>query len=342
MPEIALELSDLGVSYASAPVVDGVSLQVRAGSRLALLGPSGCGKTSLLRAVAGLEPLASGHVRIAGRDMAGVPTHQRGVGMMFQGHALFPHLDVAGNVAFGLRMARWPRDRADARVAELLGLVGLAERGSARITELSGGEQQRVALARTLAPGPPVVLLDEPLTSLDRALREALLVTMAEVFDATATTAVLVTHDQSEALQFGHEVAVMRAGRIVRAGPPAEVWEDPQQAWTARFLGLANVVDRDHPAVPAAGAPAEQLQGAGAVLIRPERLRLHPQASGCAGLPGRVRGTAFRGGMSVVTVELDAGGSLDVWSVGRTADPGDGVLVEVPATALLALSGSAD
>lgn len=328
MAEPMLQLDEVGVAYQGAPAVQGVSLTVGAGGRLALLGPSGCGKTSLLRAVAGLEPLAAGTVRIAGLDVAGVPTHRRGIGMMFQGHALFPHLDAAGNVAFGLRMAHWPRERVRERMAQMLALVGLADRGAARITELSGGEQQRVALARTLAPGPRLVLLDEPLSSLDRALREDLLVEMAGAFAATGTTAVLVTHDQSEALRFGDEVAVMHAGRIVRSGSPEEVWADPRSAWTARFLGLANVVGADHSAAAGAG------ESASAYLIRPDLLRLVGPG---AGLPGLVSARAFRGGLSVLTVQLAAGGVLDVWTVGGAERVGDAVRVAVPAAAVLPL-----
>ncbi len=330
MAEPMLELDRVGVAYGGVAAVQEVSLAVGAGRRLALLGPSGCGKTSLLRAVAGLEPLASGAVRIAGGDAAGVPTHRRGLGMMFQGHALFPHLQAAGNVAFGLRMARWPRERARARVAEMLALVGLSERGGSAIGDLSGGEQQRVALARTLAPGPRLVLLDEPLSSLDRALREDLLGDMIEAFAATGTTAVLVTHDQSEALRFGHEVAVMRDGRIIRRGTPDEVWADPQQAWTARFLGLANIVGADHPAVPATA------QHNGHYLIRPDRLQLVADGTGLA---GRVTATTFRGGLSVVTVRLASGGALDVWTMGGDAQVGDAVGVRVPTNAVLPLSG---
>lgn len=326
-----LRVLDATIRYGAATAVDRVSAEVPAGDRLALLGPSGCGKTSLLRAIAGLEPLATGTVRVAGSDITGLPTHRRGVGMMMQGHALFPHLDVAGNVAFGLRMAGRSKAASERRVAELLALVGLADRSRARITELSGGEQQRVALARTLAPAPAVVLLDEPLSSLDRALREELLATMTTAFRDTGTTAVLVTHDQSEALQFGDSVAVMRAGRIVRAGPPQEVWADPGLAWTARFLGLANVIDADHPAAP----------GDGTWLVRPDLLTLiaPPDTSG---LPGRVTGVAFRAGLNSVNVDLASGDSLEVWTMGTVPEVGDPVRVAVPPAAIQRLAPEPD
>jgi thiamine transport system ATP-binding protein len=333
MADPMLEVANVTVGYGGSVAVAEVSLRVPSGRRLALLGPSGCGKTSLLRAIAGLEPLVAGSVRIAGRDMAGVPTHRRGVGMMLQGHALFPHLDVAGNVAFGLRMARQPREASGARVAEMLALVGLADRGHSRITELSGGEQQRVALARTLAPAPAVVLLDEPLSSLDRALREELLGTMAGAFTSTGTTAVLVTHDQSEALQFGDRVAVMRSGRIVREGPPQDVWREPGLAWTARFLGLANVIGPDHPAAPTAAA--------GSWLVRPDLVRLDVGEAAGKAIPGRVAAVAFRGGLTVVTAHLDAGGSLAVWTMGTAPPVGSRVQVHVPAAAVQPLAGEA-
>ena len=277
---IALDLERVSVAYDGGLAVDGVSARVATGDRLALLGPSGCGKTSLLRAVAGLEPLAGGSIAIAGHDTAGVPTFRRDIGLMFQGHALFPHLDVAGNVEFGLRMARWPKDQARARVADMLDLVGLADRATSPVTQLSGGEQQRVALARTLAPEPALVLLDEPLASLDRALRQELLATMRQAFDATSTTVVFVTHDQSEAFQMGDVVAVMRAGRIVREGTPDQVWADPQQEWVARFLGLTNVFDASHPllAAPALGLLRGDVPGRddARFLLRPELLSLRP------------------------------------------------------------------
>ncbi len=221
--------------YGAVAAVGGVDLVVADGEVLALLGPSGCGKSTLLRAVAGLEPLAVGRVRWDDIDLADVPVHRRGFGLVFQDGQLFPHRDVAGNVAFGLRMRRMG-NRAE-RVAELLELVGLGGYEKRKVTELSGGEAQRVALARALAPRPRLLLLDEPLSALDRALREQLAMDLAGLLRVAGATALVVTHDHDEAFTLADRVAVMRAGRIVQTGPPEEVWRRPVDEDTARFLG---------------------------------------------------------------------------------------------------------
>lgn len=236
-----VKVEQLSVRYGDLLAVNDVSFELASGKRLAILGSSGCGKSSLLRAIAGLEKLAHGTIRVADRDQAKVPTYRRGIGLMFQDHALFPHLTAAGNVGFGLRMDHWSKQDLKARVCEVLELVGLADRADAQIAELSGGEQQRVALARTLAPNPKVILLDEPLGSLDRILREDLLVTMRTAFDATGATAIFVTHDQAEAFAIGDQIALMRQGRFHQVGTPGQLWSNPVDAWSARFLGLGNL-----------------------------------------------------------------------------------------------------
>ncbi len=236
-----LSVEELEVRFDGAVALAGASLEVAAGETLALLGPSGCGKSTLLRAIAGLQPLDGGRVLLDGGDLAGVSPHRRGIGLMFQEHALFPHRDVAGNVGFGLRMTGVPRLERARRVAELLGLVGLDGLGERSVETLSGGEQQRVALARALAPDPRVLLLDEPLGSLDRPLHDRLLAELAELFARLEQTVLYVTHDVAEAFALGDRVAVMRAGRIVQAATPDELWSRPANAWVARFLGLTNV-----------------------------------------------------------------------------------------------------
>lgn len=238
----ALEVADLSVVYpagrAGAPVtaVDGVSLSVSDGEVLALLGPSGCGKSSLLRAVAGLEPVAGGTVRWEGQDVVGVPVHRRGFGMVFQDGQLFPFRDVAGNVAYGL--TGLPSAERQARVAEVLELVGLPGYGPRAVTTLSGGQAQRVALARSLAPRPRLLLLDEPLSALDRALRESLSRDLARILRTQGMSALYVTHDHAEAETVADRVGVMVAGRLLAVGTMEELRQRPGSEDVARFLGV--------------------------------------------------------------------------------------------------------
>jgi thiamine transport system ATP-binding protein len=215
--------------------VDGVSLEVGPAEVVALLGASGSGKSSLLRAVAGLEPLAAGRIEWDGADLAAVPTHRRGFVMMFQDGQLFPHLSVAGNVAYGIR--HLPKPERAARVAELLELVGLPGYGPRPITALSGGQAQRVALARSLAPSPKLLLLDEPLSALDRGLREHLVGVLGDTVRATGTPALYVTHDQDEAFALADRVGVMSAGRLLQLAAPADLWRNPETKEVAEFLG---------------------------------------------------------------------------------------------------------
>ncbi len=281
---MGLSVHDLTVRYGDLTAVSDVDIEVPDGSVLALLGPSGCGKSTLLRAVAGLEPPAAGRVCWDGADLAGVPVHRREFGLVFQDGQLFPHRDVAGNVAFGLRMRRDSRASQRARVAELLDLVGLAGYQGRKATELSGGEQQRVALARALAPRPRLLLLDEPLSSLDRALREQLAIDLARVL--AGTTALVVTHDHDEAFTLADRVAVMRAGRIVQVGPPSEVWRHPADEETARFLGCAVIVPatvRDGVADCELGEVAVPWADDGEVLLGLRPTALRPADSGVKG-----------------------------------------------------------
>lgn len=235
-----LELDGVTVRHgdAVADALCDVSMSVAGGQVLAVLGSSGSGKSTMLRAVAGLEPLVAGRVVLDGIDLADVPTHRRGVGLMFQEHVLFPHLDVGANVAFGLRMQGRSRRESAARVAELLGLVGLDGFEGRAIASLSGGERQRVALARALAPAPRVLLLDEPMGSLDRALRDRLVVELGEVLRSLSMTAVYVTHDHVEARRIADDLVVLDHGRILQRGRPAEVAAGPVDGHVARLMGV--------------------------------------------------------------------------------------------------------
>ncbi len=239
---MSLQIRGLSVVYGVQHAVRDASLSVSEGERFAIMGPSGSGKSTMLRAIAGLARMKSGTISIDGVDMADVPAHQRSVGLMFQDYALFPHMTVADNVAYGLRMSGVPLAERNARSYELLRLVGLDGFADRRPATLSGGEQQRVALARTLAPEPSIVLLDEPMGSLDVSLRETLLAETRSILDAVGATSIYVTHDRSEAFAFCDRMAIMHAGEIVRVGTPDEIWHDPQSEFVARAIGQSNLI----------------------------------------------------------------------------------------------------
>ena len=236
-----LSVRGLAVAYGDLRAVDGVDLDVAAGEIVALLGASGSGKSSLLRAVAGLEDVADGDVAWDRRSMVRVPVHRRGFGLMFQDGQLFEHRDVGGNIAYGL--TGLPRARRDERVREMLELVGLPGFERRRVTTLSGGQAQRVALARALAPAPRLLLLDEPLSALDRALREQLATDVRTILRRGGTTALYVTHDQDEAMTVADRVGVMESGRLLRLDTPQRLWSDPGSSKVARFLGFDVVGD---------------------------------------------------------------------------------------------------
>jgi thiamine transport system ATP-binding protein len=231
-----LVVDELTVVLGETTILDEVSLAIGDGETVGVLGPSGAGKSTLLRAIAGLLPVAGGSIVWDGEDVAGVPTHLRGFGLMFQGYALFPHLTVAGNVAYGLRMKGIPAGEVRARVDASLASVGLDGFGDRAIVDLSGGEQQRVALARTLAPEPRFVMLDEPLGALDRALREQLLVETREILEDRGVTALVVTHDHEEAAALSDRLALMNHGRIIQVGTRDEILANPVDEWVTGFL----------------------------------------------------------------------------------------------------------
>jgi len=308
-------------TYGPVNAVDGLDLEVHRGELLAVLGPSGCGKTTLLRLIAGFERPDAGSLTVDGLMVAGpgtfLPPERRRVGIVVQDHALFPHLTVAGNVAYGL-----PRGPArQPRVGEVLATVGLEGLGARYPAELSGGQQQRVAIARALAPGPGVVLLDEPFANLDAALRARIRFEVRAILKAAGATAILVTHDQEEALSLADRVAVVDQGRVVQVGPPDEVYRRPASAFVARFVGDADLLPGtsdgttvttplgrhlvDGPAPPAGPALA---------VIRPESVRLSVDDAGGSGPPGRETGSpatvalvTYYGHDQLVEVALEAG-----------------------------------
>ena len=238
---MGLSVCGLAVTYGDLRAVDGVDLEVAAGEVVALLGASGSGKSSLLRAVAGLEDVAAGEVAWGGRSMVRVPVHKRGFGLMFQDGQLFEHRDVGSNIAYGL--TDLPRAQRGERVREMLELVGLPGFERRRVTTLSGGQAQRVALARALAPAPRLLLLDEPLSALDRAMREQLATDVRTILRRGGTTALYVTHDQDEAMTVADRVGVMEAGRLLRLDTPQRLWAEPGSSKVARFLGFDVVGD---------------------------------------------------------------------------------------------------
>lgn len=239
---MTIAVRDISMVFGTERVLDGVDLDVAAGERFVIMGPSGAGKSTLLRIIAGLEPSATGTVEVDGRDVTDLPPHERSVGLMFQDLALFPHLTVAENVAFGLRMAGQPPAVRTARVRELLDVVDLPDHADRPITALSGGERQRVALARTLAPEPSVILFDEPLGSLDQGLKDDLLTQMTSIVEGLGTTALYVTHDRMEAEGFADRMAVMRHGHILRSDTPEAMWSDPGTSFIAQFMGHTNII----------------------------------------------------------------------------------------------------
>jgi spermidine/putrescine ABC transporter ATP-binding subunit len=286
MPEAFVRIRNVSKNFGAVAVVDDVSLDIGRGEFYALLGPSGCGKTTLLRMLAGLEIPTAGRIEIDGADVTAVPAYRRPVNMVFQNYAIFPHLDVRANIAFGLRKERLSTDELARRVDEALALIRLDGYGARRAHELSGGQRQRVALARALVKRPKVLLLDEPLGALDKNLREAMQLELLDLQRNVGVTFVLVTHDQEEAMTMSDRIAVMSGGRLVEAGPPRALYARPQTRFAASFLGSINLipgtVDRVTPdavAVATAVGPAVTIGGVGlragdAVLlaVRPENL----------------------------------------------------------------------
>ncbi len=323
---VAIRVEDCGKTFADGTrALEPLTLDIAQGETLVLLGPSGCGKTTMLRIIAGLErPDAGGRVLFNGADVTRVPIEARKVGMVFQSYALFPNMDVAANIAYGLKIRGVGKTERAARVAELVALTGIKGLEGRRIDQLSGGQRQRVALARAVAPRPGVLLLDEPLTALDAALRERLRGELDRLLRALGITTVYVTHDQAEAMALGDRIVVMRKGAIAQVGAPRDIYFAPASRFVAEFIGAANIIEAavaDGVLVLPGGrvaVPGIAATGKAFAMVRPESIKIvSPDA---ADLCGRIETVSFTGDRLRLTVSgaadsplaIDAANSLAV------------------------------
>jgi putrescine transport system ATP-binding protein len=337
-PMVAADLPLLRIDrvvkrFGGFTAVDKLSLDIRAGEFFALLGPSGCGKTTLLRMLAGFETPDAGQILLGGKDIARVLPHQRPVNMMFQNYALFPHLSVRDNIAFGLKRANMPRPEIDTRVAEMVALVKLEGLEKRKPDQLSGGQKQRVALARSLARRPQVLLLDEPLAALDKKLRESTQTELMELQRRLGTTFIIVTHDQEEAMTVADRIGVMDRGRLEQVATPRQLYEAPNSRWIAEFVGDINMIDgqvesrdahrltiatRDAGTIVAAEPRQPLGKTTVCVAIRPEKVKLSrrgPVSDAASAIPmnrleGVVTEVNYLGGVTTYRVKLDTGAVL--------------------------------
>jgi iron(III) transport system ATP-binding protein len=315
-PPAAVELRGIAKKFGQFVALRSITLSVAPGEFVCFLGPSGCGKTTLLRIIAGLERQNAGTVAMGGRDVSGLPPSHRNYGIVFQSYALFPNLSVARNVGYGLETRRLPRGEIARRVHELLAMVGLAEHRDKYPAQLSGGEQQRVALCRALAPSPALLLLDEPLSALDARVRQTLRHEIRALQRRLGVTTIMVTHDQEEALAMADRIVVMNHGVVEQVGEPIEVYTRPATPFVARFVGQMNFIRAEASAVPgraragtvdlAHGAPGGHAPGTPLTLaIRPEEIAIGPRACGGENaVAGRVEAVQFLGAFTRLTLSL--------------------------------------
>jgi spermidine/putrescine transport system ATP-binding protein len=351
-----IQLVDLVKKFGEVEALRGISVDIPPGEFFSLLGPSGCGKTTTLRMIAGFERPTSGEILLDGRDMSMTPPHNRNVNTVFQSYALFPHLNVAENVAFGLRFKKASKATTRDRVREALSLVQLEGYGDRRPNQLSGGQQQRVALARALVLDPSVLLLDEPLGALDAKLRKSLQIELKALQERVGITFVYVTHDQEEALTMSDRIAVMSEGRIEQVAPPKRVYEEPETVYVADFLGVSNLMDADATGEDGRGRCRLRLgdfdlvaesgnlgaRGEAKIVIRPERVLVEPQGStGENRVPGMVERVVYVGPSIQLLLRLATGEQLQSTFPNRGEDiawsQGTAVGVYMPPQALRVL-----
>jgi spermidine/putrescine transport system ATP-binding protein len=356
-----VQLVDLVKRFGDFTAVAGINLEMPSGEFFSLLGPSGCGKTTTLRMIAGFERPTEGQILLDGADMAQTPPHKRSVNTVFQSYALFPHLTVEENVAFGLKYQKASKEETRDRVARALELVQMSQFATRRPNQLSGGQQQRVALARALILNPKVLLLDEPLGALDAKLRKRLQIELKTLQEEVGITFIYVTHDQEEALTMSDRIAVMSQGRVEQVGAPKDIYENPATAYVADFLGVSNLMDAEAAGPVAdgcavklgefdliAGQGEPDLRGPCKVTIRPERIDIEPQgASGQNRIPAMIERVVYVGATLQIIVHLASGETIQAWipndGDAQSRGSGDAIVAHFPVDALrvLAVGGTA-